>query len=377
MNHQRIRSLVAICLLGFSIIGFAQSIPIMPSPLSIALTVGSWLIKDSRKVYYVQVESTAPNEEQARQAGFRLAVSQAVGTLVVSETEVKNKQLVRDEIIQYSSGYIDDFKIISSTQVGGMTRLVMDVWVVESKIADRILGESKADGTVDGARAALQQQTYLREQYTGDQLIDMVTRDFPKHAFDIKVVKSEVTLDGRDSTLNVRVRWGWSEPYIEALAEALDKTREGSSGISTVFPNQWPLVINYSTKSFFSMRFAGYKDKTKGNIIYNNIIARRPQIRLTLKDAMNQAMFSGCFEDIHFNGQYYGPGNGWFWYGVGQNGLPLGQFFSLGTPNANIGIFGNYEAVANLKVSFGRNAEALGRIKFTDVEIVASNECKK
>jgi hypothetical protein len=203
MCSKHIRSLVAFWLLGFSLIGIAQNIANLTSHLSIALSVGKWLIKDSKKVYYIQVESTAPSEEQARQAGFKLAVTQALGALVVAETEVKNKELVRNEILQYSAGYIDDFKIVSNTQVGGMTRLVMDVWVVESKISNRVLGESRADGTVDGSRAALQQQTYLREQYTSDQLIDLVTRDFPKHAFDVKTPKIEITQEGRDSFINI------------------------------------------------------------------------------------------------------------------------------------------------------------------------------
>jgi hypothetical protein len=119
-----------------------------PSPLAIILTVGQWLIKDSQKAYYVQVESTAATAAQARAEGFKLAVSQAVGTLVVTESEVKNQQLVRNEIIQYSSGYIQDFKILSETQVGSMTRIIMDVWVTESKIADRLLNLSKADGVI-------------------------------------------------------------------------------------------------------------------------------------------------------------------------------------------------------------------------------------
>ena len=41
------------------------------TPLSIALSVGQWLTKDTKKVYYVQVEATADNLEAARQEAFR------------------------------------------------------------------------------------------------------------------------------------------------------------------------------------------------------------------------------------------------------------------------------------------------------------------
>ena len=41
------------------------------TPLSIALSVGQWLTKDTKKVYYVQVEATADNLEAARQEALR------------------------------------------------------------------------------------------------------------------------------------------------------------------------------------------------------------------------------------------------------------------------------------------------------------------
>ncbi len=148
----------AIALYAFSLTSHAQNAlsVITPSPLTIALTVGQWLIKDSQKVYFVKVESTASTPAQAREEGFRLAVRQAVGALVVAETEVKNQQLVRNDIIQYSSGYVQDFKILSESQVGSMSRVVMDVWVSDSKIANRLLNVSKDDGSIDGEKSAVQ-----------------------------------------------------------------------------------------------------------------------------------------------------------------------------------------------------------------------------
>jgi len=372
MAHKRIRSLVTIWLLGFSIIGFAQSIPIMPSPLSIALTVGQWLLKNSKKVYYIQVESTATTEEQARRAGFKLAVTQAVGTLVISETEVKNKQLVRDEIIQYSSGYIDDFKVISNTQVGGMTRLVMDVWVVESKISDRILGESKADGTVDGARASLQQQTYLMEQYSGDQLINLVTRDFPRNAFDVKIRKTEITQEGRDSFINVYFNWEWNDDFLNALTEALKKTRQ-NNGIDTFFKrDNWGAVVEISPKDYWPLNemVAAYSDAYKGKILYKNIIASKPQINLTLKDDANNILYSACHDHQSLWGIYYGRG--------GAGGLlEKGQFFAADAPHSNILISGNYSTSSAIKTGIGRNVEALGRLKNIEVKIVSRAECPR
>ena len=72
---------------------------IMPSPLGIILTVGQWIYNGTEKVYYIEVEGEGPTPEEARLNGFRLAVEQSVGSIIASETEVRNERAIRDEII--------------------------------------------------------------------------------------------------------------------------------------------------------------------------------------------------------------------------------------------------------------------------------------
>jgi hypothetical protein len=50
---------------------------------------------------------------------------------------------------------------------------------------------------------------------------------------------------------------------------------------------------------------ATYSDGTKANILYNNIIARKPQIKLVLKDEMNQIFFSACHDHQSMSGVFY------------------------------------------------------------------------
>ncbi len=342
-----------------------------------AISIGEWVIVDSKKVFYIQVEASGSSFEQARQAGFKQAVSQAVGTLVVTETEIKNQQLTRQDIIQYSSGFIDDFKIISQTEAGGRVKVLMDVWVVESKIADRILNVSKTQGTVDGIRAATQQQTYLEEQYKGDQLLHLVTKDFPKNAFKITVGKSTVALEGRDSVLKVHVDFEWNEAYVNAIYDVLLKTREGTMGIGPFNLNKWATIILIRRKDEWGGIFASYKDITKGNILYDNIISSTPMLRLVIKDTENKSIFDSCYEDIHFSGRYFGEGLSWSTSGLDASENPRSQFYAAGTPFANIGIWGSYKASADLKVSVGRNTKTLSQMKTTEVTVVKKNQCSK
>ena len=127
---RQIAILLAIVCLLLNSYGMAQSIsPFLSSnPITLALTIGQWLMKDLRKVYYIQVKSTAETIELARAEGFKYAVSQAVGTLVLAETVVKNNELNRKDIIQYSSGYVEDFKVLQEIQVDGGVQIIMDVF---------------------------------------------------------------------------------------------------------------------------------------------------------------------------------------------------------------------------------------------------------
>ena len=111
--------------------------------LSTGITVARWIHEtSSEKVLYVEVIGEGSTIDQARQQGFRLAVEHAVGTVVASETEVRNDRLARDEIITYASGYVDRFEVVEQQRVGNRVLVNMKVWVRPSKIANRLLNRS-------------------------------------------------------------------------------------------------------------------------------------------------------------------------------------------------------------------------------------------
>ena len=356
-----------------------------PSPLTIALTVGQWLIKDSQKAYYVQVESTAATPAQARAEGFKLAVSQAVGTLVVSETEVKNQQLVRSEIIQYSSGYIQDFKILSETQVGSMTRVVMDVWVTESKIADRLLNVSKADGVIEGEKSAAQYRSNLNQMQSGDRLLEMILNDFPSRAFDIKAGKSAVTMPARGIQIQIPVNISWNKEYINSLTEVLDKVRQGRTANYYRGPD-WAAVIRYKNKSDWSMSTASFRDTIKLELIESNLIKSEPLIKLIIKDEAGNPLFGQCFRYPGLSGAYLGEPAPLIGYIKDRYGNTAGQFFSYGgefgertnLKSADLSIFGDFKDEPVLVIDLPPNIalERLGGMNKTDITVVRGNSCK-
>ena len=101
---------------------------------------------------YVRVIGTGKNFEDAKTNGFRTAIEIIVGSIVISDAEVKSNQLIRDEIAKHSAGYVDDYKIISNATTDFGVSLVMDINVKSSKIHERVLGKFKDPEPLNGSK---------------------------------------------------------------------------------------------------------------------------------------------------------------------------------------------------------------------------------
>ena len=360
--------------------GQAQNIltALVPSPFSIALSVGQWLVKDSRKVYYVQIESTGKTAADAKAEGFKLAVSQAVGTVVVAETEVKNDELIRKEIIQYSSGYVEDFKILKESQVGDMTRIVMDVWVGESKIADRLLNTSKAPGSIEGSKVATQYKTNLNEKQTGDQLLALVLKDFPERAFDIQVGKTQSLLKARNLDIYIPITISWNRKYIDALYEVLVKTRESELPLNrqSQYGKPLPSIIMIDRKKDWFPTYAGYTDSTKEQLLEQYLIASSPSVQTILKDGSGKEIYSSCLQFHHMSGRFFSEGAFGYYQPDRENYLG-GQFFSSWAPSANFAIYGDYILNRSLVITLEKFSEDLESLKSVEVRVIKKEACRK
>ena len=193
-----------------------------PSPIGIALSVGQWLLKDRKKVYFIRVQGEGYSYEEAKQQAFATAVDRAVGAVVLSETEVINRQVIRNDLIKYSAGFIDDFKVTKQETIGNVYRLDVDVWVSDSKISDRLLGGSKQEGRIDGDRHAAQLESINRSTVAGDRQLQVVLNDFPKRSFVTKAGKTNIEIQpDRSALLTVDYIVYWDYRYLEALSESL------------------------------------------------------------------------------------------------------------------------------------------------------------
>ena len=271
---------------------------IIPSPITIAVQVGKWIISkdNNQEVYYVRVQATGTSETNARNEAFRLAVDQAVGSLLVSETKISNGDLKQHDVINYNSGYIQDFEYVKIHRNNGNVTLQIDVYVSKSKLAERISFPGETQEKLQGGKIAEAFRSMHRENQTGDHLLRNVLNDFPNRALDINVTNISYTPPNRRPTLNVNYSVQWKPQYVNAFKEAVSnvmhslstKDRPSADGITFV-----------DNKGCFFACYASYvTDHNRFNVLHSGL-QNHAYIMISLRDIHNNSVYSTCMDFNH------------------------------------------------------------------------------
>ena len=265
---------------------------LMPNPLGIVLTVGQWLLQSGKPaIYYIEVAGDGATPEEARMNGFRLAVEQAIGSLIASETVVQNGRIQRDEIISYAAGYVDRFEIVSTRSTDRGVRVTMKVWVGRSALANRLLAQSQTAGEIQGERAAVAVATLQQERATGDRLLATVLNDFPRRSFVVTTDPSSVQFDSnRRGVVQIPFEIRWDSNYLSSLWEALKQTAQGH-GSATV-------TVVYKPEANW-LRYEGgnavFADEVKPDMVWQRLVQTEPRLLVDILDSYGRSLQKQCF----------------------------------------------------------------------------------
>ena len=249
----------------------AQWQALAPTPFGVAMTVGQWLLFNNKRVYYIEVTGSGRTTDDARLNGFRLAVEQALGSVIASETDQRNSQIRRDEVISYAAGFVERYEMVNTMYTGSGYEIQMRVWVQRTNLAERLLVKSQANGQVDGARAAIAVDTAQYSRSQGDRLLTTVLRDFPERSFDVKLEPTRVEMDSnRNTELIVPFLITWNKQYIKSLMESWRKVETCG----------WNGCV---------------MDKPTNDLIFDEMIHSRPQILIIINSLAGTAQHSHCY----------------------------------------------------------------------------------
>lgn len=168
--------------------------------------------------------------EEAKQAAFRAAIEQEIGTALVSNTEILDGVATKNEILAYSSGYVKNYNVVNSAVIGGRVHLVLDVWVLSSKISGRILSTAQGPRHYNGSSASATIETWMDNRDRSDRIIGAVLADWPRRAINVNINNIALGFDAyRNPTLTINYRLEYNPDWIVAFKEVLSLTSDMSS----------------------------------------------------------------------------------------------------------------------------------------------------
>jgi len=135
---------------------------------------------------YIRTTGIGHTYEEAKNNAFKEAIEYQVGVVIASERESYNEKLVKNEILAYSSAFVDEYKIISQQNIGNKVQLVIDVKLSLLRLSDRILSKGKDSKNLDGAKHNNQYKSFLENKQNGDRILASVLNDYPRRAYDIQ-----------------------------------------------------------------------------------------------------------------------------------------------------------------------------------------------
>jgi hypothetical protein len=186
-------------------------------------------VVDKNDSGYIQVMGIGKTVDEAKQNGFKNAITMRVGSALLSENQVTNNKLLKEDVIDYSAGYIDSYKIIDTVVKPNHVLVIMQVVVRSSKIHERILNKGKDEKDLDGSKLASQYQTYLDERKAGDRFLNAVLKDYPGKSFKILQGAHEFKVNtNRNAVLVIPFDLRWSKPFLVSLHESMNLLSDGS-----------------------------------------------------------------------------------------------------------------------------------------------------
>lgn len=241
----------------------------------------------SKQNSFIRAKGEGYTFEQAKHNAFNNTMEQHLGVVISSERESQGEQLVRNEILAYSAGYVDEYIVISQHISNGRVYVELDVKIASNRISDRILSSSKSNKGLNGPSIDTQHKTYLDNRENGDKILQRILNDYPKHAYNINQGNYTVKVDQyRNLTLLIPYDIGWNQNYLNSLNDALKVLEDGSNGMF----RKSPATIRVNTKTYYFNEF-NIPNRILDSVMDNNEV----RILLTIADQYNRIQYSECF----------------------------------------------------------------------------------
>lgn len=198
----------------------------------------------------ITVTGVGADPDKAIQDAFSHAIQQAVGLLVDAEAVVKNDQLIRDEVLTYSRGYMEKYDLIRQWQEGGLYHAEIRALVARHKLVEKLRGMKLAVREVSGDIAARQIDFDAMNEEQAAAIFRKRLAEFDMATLvKVEIIGNpEITRDGANAKMRIKVRVSanlaqWNK-FRQNLTPVLNKTSTKHATISAVTGKSGMVLAN-------------------------------------------------------------------------------------------------------------------------------------
>lgn len=305
----------------------------------------------------IRVIGIGSDLEKAKQNAFVNAIEIYVGTVVVSEKELINQKLTKDEILNYSSGFIGDYKLVSQVVIGSQVQVVMDVTVVPNRISHRILGKHNDTKNIDNQKIKTQIDSFLSQRDNANKLLQQVLNDYPYKAFEIEARPFYIKNNYSTMQFKMPYKLNWNYNYLQSLNDTLNYIQDHKSEFLSRAPSQVHIMVKNPNDLFLGKKTKfEFQDPRYTNQLHDNFYNNELRILARLLNDKNQTVWHICHHPNFLSGK-------------------KPAFYSSGDAN-NLVFFGNAIEQGEITLDISPNLYAiLNTINRIQLQIVKHTDC--
>lgn len=263
----------------------------------------------------IRVVGKGPTYEAAKQSAFRDAIELKVGTMVLSERETANFIQTRNEILVYSAGFVDDYKIVNRVDSSNTVYITMDVWVSANRLSNRLLNTNNSIQSFDSSRHLAQTITIQQEKQQSAKMLREVMNDYPKRAYKLQQFPYKLSLDKNNRTiLSVAYRLSYDYNWLKSVNAAMMKFSKGSNPINNflngaiISSQAEAIIISKSPNSILlgDKQHYTFSDTTNFEVFRNSFLDDN-EVRINMKfyDSNHKIVHNSCWMPWFMNNRSY------------------------------------------------------------------------
>ena len=173
------------------------------------------------------------NETEATKDALGNAVRQAIGAIVGTDSLVQNEEVIRDQILTYSDGFVEKYEAVGkpTTALNGLTSVTIRARIVRSKLIQKAKAANIYVVEVDGKGMFAEAVTKIEQKKSALALITDEFKDMPQQLVTAEIV-GKPRYDEKSQKAIVATKLAVDQAAYAAFIGRLTKILDGIGGPS-------------------------------------------------------------------------------------------------------------------------------------------------